>query len=97
MSEKSPMADYRTNTLTLAAALDVLAREIESGDGIANAVITEAAERLRELNSRRQEAFEIIEGFREDDGTFTTTGDIRLRDLHNLSDLLNPKEKVSNG
>jgi hypothetical protein len=39
----------RTDTLTLATAMDVLAREIQSGDGIANAAIAEAADRLREL------------------------------------------------
>jgi len=39
----------RTDTVTLASALDVLAREIESGDGVANAAIAEAAGRLREL------------------------------------------------
>ena len=39
----------RTETLTLAAAMDVLAREIESGDGVANAAIAEAAQRLRDL------------------------------------------------
>ena len=40
----------RTDTLTLAAAMDVLAKEIESGDGVANAAIAEAAARLRELD-----------------------------------------------
>ena len=39
----------RTDTLTLASAMDVLAREIQSGDGVANAAIAEAAQRLREL------------------------------------------------
>jgi len=42
----------RTDTATLANALDVLAREIEFGeygDGIPNAAIAEAAQRLREL------------------------------------------------
>ena len=39
----------KTKTETLAAAMDVLSREIQSGDGVANAAIAEAAERLREL------------------------------------------------
>lgn len=39
----------KTETLILADAMDVLAREIQSGDGIANAAIAEAAERLRSL------------------------------------------------
>jgi hypothetical protein len=39
----------KTKTEILASAMDVLAREIQSGDGVANAAIAEAAERLREL------------------------------------------------
>jgi len=39
----------RTETLILASAMDVLARDIQSGDGVANAAIAEAAQRLREL------------------------------------------------
>ena len=39
----------KTETLTLAAAMDVLAREIQCADGVATAAIAEAAQRLREL------------------------------------------------
>jgi hypothetical protein len=39
----------RTDTETLATALDILARDIQSADGIANSTIEEAAQRLREL------------------------------------------------
>jgi hypothetical protein len=39
----------KTKTETLAIAMDVLAREIQSSDGVANAAIAEAADRLREL------------------------------------------------
>ena len=41
--------NQKTETLTLAAAMDVLARDIQSDDGVANAAIAEAAQRLREL------------------------------------------------
>jgi hypothetical protein len=37
-----------TDTLTLAGAMDVLAREIHCEDGVATAAIAEAARRLRE-------------------------------------------------
>lgn len=40
----------RTETLTLAGAMDVLARDIHCEDGIATAAIAEAADRLRELH-----------------------------------------------
>jgi hypothetical protein len=46
----------RTDTSTLAKAMDALARDIQSGDGVANAAIHEAAERLRELERERDEA-----------------------------------------
>lgn len=39
----------KTETLTLASAMDVLAREIHCEDGVATAAIAEAAQRLREL------------------------------------------------
>jgi hypothetical protein len=41
----------RTNTRTLIAAMRALASDIESPDGIANAAILEAAERLDEMRS----------------------------------------------
>lgn len=40
----------RTSTPTLIAAMRALARDIESPDGVANAAILEAAERLDKLN-----------------------------------------------
>ena len=42
----------KTNTQTLAAALRILANDIESPDGVANAAIAEAAERLEELRAQ---------------------------------------------
>ncbi len=38
----------RTDTLTLMRAMRILARDIQSADGVANAAITEAANRLWE-------------------------------------------------
>lgn len=40
----------RTATFVLANAMDILARDIQSGDGVANSAIAEAASRLRELD-----------------------------------------------
>ena len=39
----------RTDTHTLIAALRILARDIESDDGVANECISEGADRLEEL------------------------------------------------
>jgi hypothetical protein len=41
----------KTNTQTLAAALRILANDIESPDGVANAAILEAAERLETIEA----------------------------------------------
>ena len=38
-----------TDTKTLASAMRVLSAEVESGDGIANAAIAEAAQRIDDL------------------------------------------------
>jgi len=43
-----------TTTSILADALDILARDIQSGDGVANAAITEAAQRLRQQDIKIQ-------------------------------------------
>jgi ABC-type transporter Mla subunit MlaD len=42
------MADKRTDTATLIQAMRILARDIQSDDGVANAAIAEAADRLEE-------------------------------------------------
>jgi hypothetical protein len=42
----------KTPAQTLAAALRILANDIESPDGVANAAISEAAERLEELTAQ---------------------------------------------
>lgn len=41
-----------TDTTTLIEAMRILSREIESGDGVANAAIAEAADRLEELQAK---------------------------------------------
>lgn len=46
------MTAPRSSTETLVAALRVLAAEIQSPDGVANAAIAEAADRLVELDKR---------------------------------------------
>ena len=44
------MTTPRTSTPTLIAAMRALASDVESSDGVANAAILEAAERLAELD-----------------------------------------------
>jgi len=44
-----------TDTATLIAALRILARDIQSGDGIANACIAEAADRIEQLDAMATE------------------------------------------
>ena len=49
---REPVPEIRSSTDTLISALRVLARDIQSGDGVANAAIAEAADRLDELQKR---------------------------------------------
>ena len=42
----------KTKTKTLIKALRILSRDIESDDGVANACVAEAADRLEELESK---------------------------------------------
>ena len=46
--------------------MDVLAREIQSGDGVANAAIAEAADRLRELERKLNEVNLLLDLARND-------------------------------
>ena len=49
------MSEHRTDTETLARAMFILADEITSEDGVANAAIREAGERLLELDKENKE------------------------------------------
>ena len=52
----------KSSTETLIAAMRVLARDIQSGDGVANAAIAEAADRLEELHADHlRDAAKMIE------------------------------------
>lgn len=48
------MSERRTDDATLISALRILARDIQSGDGCANACLLEAAARLAELVEERR-------------------------------------------
>jgi len=45
----------KTKTKTLIKALRILANDIESDDGVANACVAEAADRLEEMNNKISE------------------------------------------
>ena len=48
------MSDRRTSDATLIAAMRILARDIKSQDGLANACIAEAADRMERLVEERR-------------------------------------------
>ena len=50
----------KSSTATLIKALEILSKEIQSEDGVANAAIAEAADRLKLLNNTVIELKEII-------------------------------------
>jgi hypothetical protein len=65
----------KTDTKTLISALRILAKEIISEDGVANAAITEAADRLEEFLEEKSKGMKIwatkIKGRRPEFKTYT--------------------------
>ena len=51
----------KTNTKTLIEAMRILARDIQSDDGVANGAISEAADRMEELQAQRDRLREALE------------------------------------
>ena len=51
----------RSSTATLIAALNIIARDIQSDDGVANAAIAEAAQRLEQLQSQNQKLHQLLQ------------------------------------
>lgn len=58
----------RTDTTTLVKALRILSIDIESEDGVTNAAIAEAADRLEELHEINRTLSEAIEAHIEKQG-----------------------------
>jgi len=52
MQEKEMMTQPRTDTATLIEACRVLARDVQSGDGVANSALREIADRLEEQEKK---------------------------------------------
>lgn len=55
----------RSSTEDLISALRILAVDIESGDGVANACIAEAADRMEEMRTEINNQREIIKHLKE--------------------------------
>lgn len=55
------MSERRTDDATLIAAVRILARDIESGDGCANACLLEVASRLAELVEERRSITTLLQ------------------------------------
>lgn len=49
----------KSTTKTIIASLEILAEEIQTEDGIINACLLEAAERLRELSNQLEDAHQL--------------------------------------
>jgi hypothetical protein len=60
---------YRTSTVDLATAMGILSEQIQSGDGVANAAISQAGYRLLELRRLLEQSLPAVELF-ADDKTF---------------------------
>jgi len=55
----------KTDTPTLIKAMRILARDIQSGDGVANAAIAEAADRLEEQSVAIEGLMRLVEKTQE--------------------------------
>lgn len=53
----------RTDTKTLISAMEILARDIVSEDGVANAAIREAADRMKEQTASIEQLQAIVDKF----------------------------------
>lgn len=60
----------RSSTQTLIEAMAILARDIESGDGVANLVILESSERLKEQQATIEAQARVIEALQARAGPF---------------------------
>ena len=79
----------RSSTETLIKAMHILATEIQSDDGVANAVIAEAAQRLEEQQERIKHLEHEIELFRE----HADYGDVSLVEAILKGEEIGRKEK----
>lgn len=81
----------RSSTETLIAAMKILARDIQSDDGVANAAISEAANRLIELNEAARMLDHLIEHctYLEDGrcGNTTNVGDCWMAEDEDRADM----------
>lgn len=55
------MQPHQTSTKTLVSALRILAQDIQSDDGVANAAIAEAADRLEEQHIQIRNLLALLE------------------------------------
>jgi hypothetical protein len=60
----------RTSTDTLITALRVLARDVQSEDGVANSCLREAADRMEELNQVVDQATNVVKAASRGDQEF---------------------------
>lgn len=61
---------YKTSTETLITALRVLARDVQSEDGVANSCLREAADRMEELNQVVDQATKVVKAASRGDQEF---------------------------
>ncbi len=60
----------RSKTTTLIQAMRILAADIQSEDGVANAAIAEAADRMEELLELVDGAYDVVESMHPDDSPY---------------------------
>lgn len=69
----------RSTTVTLSAALHILSHEIDSPDGVANAAIHEAAQRLAELRQLLTDLWPFVKAQHQAEHMLDGFGGLRVR------------------
>ncbi len=67
--ENSGLKPYESSTEDVIKALRLLAKDIQSGDGVVNAAVEEAANRMQEMLELIDGAYDIVEIYGRDDST----------------------------
>ena len=91
MGEKLKRAgEHKSSDETLIAAMEILARDIQSGDGVANAAIQEAGERIAELSQQRDELLLACEKTIAENKQLADGDDCTLIDIVRAVERCNP-------
>ena len=78
------MSAHRTSTVSLIVAMHVLSRDIKSADGVANAAIAEAGDRLSELRLLLMHCLPLVQAQHDAEHRLDAFSKPKKRDIDGL-------------